>query len=162
MINLNAIVKGVQLIIHESTKPESFKTGERLENYVEKYLFKKDRYTLVEKTHSYQTNKSNYVESSLKPDFTFREKSKKFEFYLEVKYRDDLFKGKYEWCNASQLKRYQAYHKSKPVFILLATKDNMYLIPLKDAKYTGLYPESIKKFSIDETKEITIERLWKY
>ncbi len=47
--------KGLQAMIEEAGIPESFKVGQ------------------MERTHQYLTNKKDFVESTLKPDFTFRE-----------------------------------------------------------------------------------------
>ncbi|MEI9946634.1 MAG: hypothetical protein WDN26_20725 [Chitinophagaceae bacterium] len=68
---LEIISKGIKAMIDEATTPESFKIGEKFEDYVREFLFTDSYYDILERTHSYNTNK-DYVESSLKPDFSRR------------------------------------------------------------------------------------------
>lgn len=165
---MNLFNKLKATIINHIETPKGFKKGETFEQYIENKIFTPDNYKIVEKTHNYITNKKNYVEASTKPDFKFRDKINKEEFYIEAKFRKKDFKGKYEWCTIQQLKRYQEHHKEKPVFILLGIggtplyPEELFLIPLKDAKYTGLFPKSIEKFKIEIDEKIESKRLWKY
>jgi len=52
-----------------SDSPEA--VGKRWEDHVES-LFKSRYFVVVEKTHSFETNESRFVESSNNPDFIFR------------------------------------------------------------------------------------------
>jgi hypothetical protein len=157
--------KGVKAMIDEATTPESFKMGEEFENYVRKYLFVDNYYDIIERTHNYKTNK-DYVESSLKPDFKFRDKWTKKEFYVEVKFRTGLYNNKIVWCKDKQLARYLDYNKQLPVFIILGMGDNpkypefLSLIPLAQAKYTGLFPSHAEKFEIEIDKPVSSKILW--
>jgi hypothetical protein len=157
--------KGVHAMIDEATTPESFKMGEEFENYVRKYLFVDKYYDIIERTHNYKTNK-DYVESSLKPDFKFRDKWTKKEFYVEVKFRTGFYNNKIVWCKEKQLARYLDYNKQLPVFIMLGMGDNpkypefLSLIPLAQAKYTGLFQSHAEKFEIEIAKPISSKILW--
>jgi hypothetical protein len=157
--------KGVKAMIEEANTPESFKTGEKFENYVRQLLFIDKHYDLVERTHNYVTNK-DHVESSLKPDFTFRDKVTKKEFYVEAKFRTGVFNGKIMWCNEKQLARYLEHNKQKPVFLILGvggdpkSPEFVSLIPLAQAKYTGLFLSIVEKFEIQPGRPIFSKALW--
>jgi hypothetical protein len=49
------------------------------------------------KTHDFHENNKDYIESSLYPDYLFREKKSNIEFFVEAKYRENLFQGKVFW-----------------------------------------------------------------
>jgi hypothetical protein len=161
---LSILRTGIKAMIDDANTPESFKIGEKFEKYVREVLFPESQYTLVERTHNYSTNHKDYVEASLKPDFTFRDRKTNKEFYLEVKVRTTTFNNKIVWCNQKQLDRYFEYHKQKPVFVVLDCGDdsNPYisLIPLNKAKYTGLFPSYAKQFEIEDNKPVTSKILW--
>lgn len=162
---LSILGKGLQAMINEATTPESFKMGEKFENYVREHLFIKSYYDILERTHDYKTNK-DYVQSSLKPDFTFRDRWTKKEFYVEAKFRTGTYNNKIVWCNDNQLKRYLEYNKEKPVFLILGMGENpnfpefLSLIPLAQAKYTGLFPSHTEKFEIELDKPVSSKVLW--
>lgn len=162
---LSILSKGVQAMIDEATTPQSFKMGEQFENYVRETLFVDNYYDLLERTHNYKTNK-DYVHSSLKPDFKFREKWTKKDFYVEAKFRTGLYNNKIVWCNDKQLSRYLDYNKEKPVFLILGMGDNpkkpefLSLIPITQAKYTGLFTSHAEKFEIELGKPVSSKLLW--
>ena len=163
---LSIISKGIKAMIDEATTPESFKMGEKFEDYVREFLFIDTYYDILERTHSYSTNK-DYVESSLKPDFKFRDCWTKKEFYVEAKFRTGVnSNNKIVWCNDKQLARYLTYHKEKPVFLILGMGNKsdypefLSLIPLEQAKYTGLYPSHAEKFEIKIDKPVSSKILW--
>lgn len=152
-------------MIDEATTPESFKIGEKFEQYVRDYLFIDNYYDILERTHNYNTNK-DYVRSSLKPDFKFRDRWTKKEFYVEAKFRTGLYNNKIIWCNDTQLKRYLEYNRERPVFLILGLGDTpdypefLSLIPLTQAKYTGLFPSHAEKFEIRINKPVSSKILW--
>lgn len=144
--------------------PESFKIGEQFENYAIKYHFPEDYYQVLERTHDYVGNK-NYVASSLNPDFKFRDRKTKKEFYVEAKFRTSFIKdNKQEWCKPFQLKRYSDVNIKIPVFLLLGLDgcpdmpDLISLMPLP--KYSALYPSVIKKYEIQLDAYVTSGHLW--
>lgn len=163
---LSILSKGIQAMINEATTPESFKIGEKFENYVRENLFVDSHYDLLERTHDFHANNKDYVLSSMKPDFKFRDKKTKKEFYIEVKFRTSIYQNKIMWCNDKQLFRYKEIHKEKPVFILLGLGDDpkapefISLIPMDHAKYTGLFPSYAEKFEINRDETITSKVLW--
>jgi len=157
--------KGIKAMIDEATTPESFKMGQKFEDYVREYLFIDRYYDILERTHDYNTNK-DYVESSMKPDFKFRDRMTKKEFYVEAKFRTSEYQGKIMWCNEKQLARYLQYHKEKPVFLILGMGEDpkfpefLSLIHLSQAKYTGLFPSHAEKFEIEVDKPVSSKILW--
>ena len=163
---LTLINKIAGVVADEITTPQAAKDGQAFEDYVRKYLFVKQYYDLLEMTHDYHTNHKDYVESSLKPDFMFRDKYTEREFYIEVKYRANLYNGKLVWCNDEQLNRYQYINKYVPVYLILGDggkphwPDSLSQIPLSKAKYTGLFPWFADKFAIEPERPVTSYALW--
>ena len=163
---LDIIGKISDVILDDLLTPESFKMGQKFEEYVEEYLFPGNYYDCLEKTHSYQTNSKNYVEASLNLDFKFRDRYTKKEFYVEAKFRTSVYKNKIVWCNEKQLARYQAVNRQTPVFLMLGDggKPNwpeyLSLVPLSKAKYTGLFPSYVDQFEIEPEKPVTSKILW--
>ncbi|MDQ6722780.1 MAG: hypothetical protein M3Z01_00735 [Thermoproteota archaeon] len=163
---ISILNKGINAMIDEVRTPESFKIGERFEDYVRQFLFINDDYDILERTHNYNSNSKDYVESSLKPDFKFRDRRTKKEFYVEAKFRTSDYKGKIVWCNEKQLFRYREYHKEKPVFLILGMGENpnypefLSLISLSQAKYTGLFISVVEKFEIEFDKPVASKTLW--
>ncbi len=152
------------------TKPQSFVKGEAFEKYVRDILFPQSDYILVHKTHDYNSNNGDYVESSLKPDFKFRDKRNGKEFYVEVKWRMGVYNGqnKIEWCNEKQLKRYKAIDKKESkVFIILGFGDKpaapkeIILFPMGGCNYTGLYDSFLDRYSFYTGKPVFSDYLWK-
>lgn len=162
---ISVISKGIHAMIDEANTPESFKMGEAFENYVRKHLFVEHYYEILERTHSYIENK-DYVHSSLKPDFTFRDRWTNKAFYVEVKFRTSFYNNKIVWCKDNQLKRYMECNKEHPAFLMLGMGEKpdrpefLSLIPLAEAKYTGLFPSFAEKFEIEIDKPVTSKMLW--
>jgi hypothetical protein len=163
---LSILTKGLNAMIDEALTPESFKMGEKFENYVRQFLFVNNYYDLLERSHNYTTNSKDYVQSSLKPDFKFCDKWTKKEFYVESKFRTSDYKGKIVWCNDNQLIRYKEYNKERPVFLMLGMGGDpkypefLSLIPLAEAKYTGLFTSLVEKFEIKIDEPIKSKILW--
>lgn len=156
-------------IKNEILKPKSFVKGEVFEDYVREYLFPEDMYELVHKTHDYKSNNSDYVESSLLPDFKFRCVKTGKEFFVEAKYKSnpEYFKDKIEWCKPYQLKRYQEIDKDAKVFIILGfggkpkKPEELILFPLSAAKFCGLYDSFMDKYEYEYLGEpIYSKTLW--
>ncbi len=133
---------------------EPFMVGLRFEDYVSD-LFSEKYFSIVEKTHSKETNQERYVESSMNPDFVFRYIPTGEMFAVECKYRSRLNdEGLLNWSYPEQMKRYQefSYKRKMPVFVVIGLggmdddPDEMFNIPLEEAKYPALYPSVFKKF----------------
>lgn len=164
------LIKGIKAFSNEVNKPASFEKGEEFEEYVRKYIFPKSDYDLIHKTHDYNSNNGDYVESSLKPDFKFRDKKNAKEFYVEVKWRKGVYnrENKIEWCNPKQLKRYTSIDKNEDkVFIVLGFGDKaerpeeIVLFPMSGCKYNALYDSFLDKYSFYVGKPVFSGYLWK-
>lgn len=175
-INYNKIIRNIYYITKRFTngtiyffkelfQPTSFLKGDDFEACLRKRVFTKDLYDLVMKTHDFHENKKDYVESSLHPDYLFREKDSNNEFWVEAKYREKLFKGKIEWCSNYQLKRYKKLSMDLDVVIAIgfsgrpSNPDKIYLIPLREIRYTGLYPNKLKHFEFEGKRKNILDSL---
>lgn len=167
---IKRIGKGIRALSDEIMKPDSFVKGEEFEEYIRKILFPISDYTLVHRTHDYRTNNGDYVESSLKPDFIFRDKKTNKEFYVEAKWRAGFYNrnNRIEWCNYNQLKRYQEIDsKDLKVFVVLGfgdkpqTPDEIVIFPISSCKYTELYDTFLDKYSFYVGKPVFPGYLWK-
>ena len=163
---LTILRKGLQAMIDEATTPESFKIGEQFENYIRDNLFIDRYYDLIERTHNYRTNQHDYVLSSMRPDFTFRDRMTRKEIYVEAKFRTGLYQGKVEWCKDKQLLRYLEFNRERPTFLLLGMGNNpqkpnfVALVPMVKARYTGLFPSFLKGFEIHVDEPVSSKKLW--
>ena len=145
------LLKGIKYKLSD----EPFMVGLRFEDYVSN-LFSNKYFSIVEKTHSTETNQERYVESSMNPDFVFRYNPSSEMFAVECKYRTNLNnEGLLNWSYPEQLKRYKefSYQRRIPVFIVIGLGGNdnepkkMFNIPLEEAKYPALYPSVFNRFS---------------
>lgn len=89
-----SVVRNVYLDI---TKPTSFIKGDDFEIFLRERIYTFPKYELVMKTHSYNSNRGDYVEMTKYPDYLFRDGEGE-EFYVEAKYRAAIFKEKLDWC----------------------------------------------------------------
>jgi hypothetical protein len=166
---LNAISKGIKTITDELQKPDSFRKGEQFEEYIRKYVFPQDRYKLIHKTHSYQSNKEDFAESSLLPDYKFKCLETEREFFVEVKFREGVYhQNKIEWCKPFQLKRYREIdRKGSPVFLALGLGDDprspeeLFIIPVAKTEYCALYDSFLDKYKFHLQKPVFSGYLWK-
>lgn len=133
---------------------EPLMVGLRFENYIQS-LFSPEYFSIIEKTHSPDTNSERYIESSMNPDFVFRYIPTNEKFAVECKYRSALFDGMLKWSYPAQLKRYQdfAYDRNIPTYVVIGLggiedePNEMFNIPLEEAKYPDLYPSVFNRFS---------------
>ncbi|WP_342304394.1 hypothetical protein [Methanolobus sp. ZRKC5] len=141
-------------VYYESSKnEENIKKGDDFEKFVVN-LFPENKFTIVEWTTDSMRKHNRYVEADTRPDLLIRHNLSGDEFYIECKYRSYAFENKITWTNKEQLKRYQDFDREReaPVFVLIGLggspekPDNLYWIPLEDAKYTELYISYMKKF----------------
>lgn len=157
----------VKAAFNEVVKPESFAKGEEFERYVREWIFTVDDYELKHRTHSYNDNKGDYIETSLAPDFIMMSKKTKKEFCLEIKFRSYFYDNAVEWCKDYQYKRYLEYDKNIPVFILLGVEgtpeypENLYLFPIRKVKYSKVFRSILEKYKIFLDKPYPEYLLWK-
>jgi len=164
---LNKALKIAKAAIDEAAKPESFDKGEDFENYIQKYLFPKEKYDIVHQTQDYVKNKDRYVETTKLPDFMFKSKDTKKQFYIEAKFRSSYFDDSIEWGKEYQLKRYLEINKETPVFIVIGvggsagSPKEIFVVPIKHIKYTKLFKSVLKKFEFKTKQIINPHQLWR-
>lgn len=145
--------------------PESSEMRKLFENYLRCHIFVKKHFVILDKTHDFQTNQGDSTESSLDPDFRMRDKTNRV-FYLEAKFRTDAVDDKISWCNSDQLKRYQEYDKTHPVFIAIGLggkpdyPKNLFIIPLQEAAHTDLSMSVVLKYQFPLGKAVIPDDLW--
>jgi hypothetical protein len=150
--------------------PESFKKGEAFQDYIRKHLFTKDKFDMLHKTHSYATNKNDYIiEDSEEPDFKFRVIRTGKAFWVEAKYRSTYYEDMVDCCKPPQLRRYKEIDEELPVYITLGlggepdSPDQVFLIPVKDIniKWPKLFRSFLEKnhYEVPKDKPIDYERL---
>jgi hypothetical protein len=129
--------------------------GKRFEKFVID-KFDPNYFTIVEQTHSWQTNQKRFVESSLNPDYILRYNRTKEEFAVECKYRSSLNpKGMLEYTNPQQFERYKEFMQKRkiPVYVVVGFggvddyPDDLFVLPLNEMKYPTLYPSVFKQYS---------------
>ena len=131
--------------------------GSRFESFVSEEIFTDKLFALVEMTRDFDSNSKRFEERSLNPDFLFRDKRTKEEFWIEAKYRTGLFKNEKgqlvcEICKPWQLDRYKEVERStgKKVYICLGLGDDprrpetVHLIPITDA-YPRLFHSRLRE-----------------
>ncbi|MCB9210932.1 MAG: hypothetical protein H6609_16315 [Ignavibacteriales bacterium] len=164
---MGVLTRIVKTVYDEVTKPKSFVKGENFENYVRQFIFPTELYQLEHHSHDYNSNKGDYVQTSLNPDFLFSSKKNKKKFYVEAKYRSDFQEKGIEWCKTYQLKRYQETNKELPVFIALGVQGKpsrpkyLFIFPLKKVKYTKLFDSVLEKYEVETDTPIEQTKLWK-
>lgn len=139
----------------KSERPEI--KGNRFEGFVLNEIFIDKLFDLIETTRDFDSNSKRFEERSMNPDFCFRDKRTKEEFWIEAKYRKGLFKnqkGQFvcEICKPWQLTRYNEVEKStrKRVYICLGMGEDprfpetVHLIPI-DGAYPQLFQSRLKE-----------------
>ncbi|HYM94844.1 MAG TPA: hypothetical protein VET23_11940 [Chitinophagaceae bacterium] len=159
---LSILGKGLQTLF----TPQTFKTGEKFENYIRKKLFTERYYELLQRTYGYNVKTKTFVQSA-NPDFKLRDRRTLKIFYAEAKYRKQFFKGKITWCTENQLSHYRQCNREFPVFIILGVGGSpakpafVFLIPLRVANFTELYKSEAEKYMIHSRRPVLSKILWR-
>jgi hypothetical protein len=144
--------------------PETFAKGEIFESYVRAYLFPKEQYRQVNKTHGYLANKDDFIEATKNPDYTFRSLKGKI-FYVEAKYRSSYFRGALRWCKFYQLQRYKEIDKQMPVYIIIGKgsrpddPEELFFLPLKEISGVNLKPAFLQRYKVPVKNCISEDQL---
>jgi len=163
---MSLLLEAVKAALDKINTPETFRKGEEFESYVRHYLFPRDTYLLLQKTHNYTGNKNDFVDNTKEPDFKFKSPGG-ITFFVEAKFRSGYFNDKIDWCKPYQLRRYQEINRQTPVYIVIGfganpgNPDHLYLIPVKNIKYTGLFPSFLKQYEVPLKKSIPDEQVTK-
>lgn len=152
---------------------EAYEKGMAFEKFVAGILSKQsNEFSIVKWTNDVHTkHKGIYVEDDNKPDFLIRHIPTNTQIYIECKYRSNiLFNEKLQtevinWSTRKTISKYQAIEKQEkiPVYIVLGIKgtpdkpEHLFCLPLKDANYTDLTINMLKKFS-----HIPVDKEYRY
>lgn len=162
---IKRLVNALIAFIKELFKPIAFLKGEDFEKCLRRKVFTKANFELVMKTHDFHENNKDYVESSLYPDYLFRDKKSGNEFFVEAKYREHLYQGKVNWCKEYQFRRYLKLSKDVRVIIAIGLggrPDNpkqIFLVPLDKIEYSGLYPKFLAEYEFEEKRKNLLDGL---
>lgn len=158
---MGAVGRALKAAWKELKKPASYVKGDEFERYIRNTLFPHVCYDLLHKNYDYLSCQNFKIESSREPDFKFRPQKGGTEFYVEAKYRSYFHKGRLEWCKTYQLRRYQVINKETPIFIVIGvgghplTPEQVFLVPMKDIKYTVLFQSFLRKYEIPTDQRIS-------
>jgi len=133
---------------------DGIEKGDIFERFVVDH-FSEQHFTIVEWTTDMMRKHDRYVEADTRPDLKVRHKQTGAELYVECKYRSYAFENKVQWSNYNQMQRYREFaaKMNLPVFVVIGLggmpdhPDNVFCIPLEDAKYPGLYPSYLENYS---------------
>lgn len=162
----DSIKKAARTFVEDLNTPESFKKGQKFEDFTREVIFSIDRYKLIKKTHDYKQNNSDYVQDSLEPDFKFECMDTQKQFYVESKFRTWFYQDKIEFCKIGQFKRLQEINKKEPVFILIGLDgepedpEYVWLVPMNDIKSISLTEEFLENYDIAHNVSIAPKKLW--
>jgi len=152
---MGTFATAVQKFRDELSKPKGFAKGEAFQCFVKNQLFANNDYDLLYETPDYTANKHRFIDSSKNPDFIFKSRESRKEFWVEAKYRSTLYTGAYEF-KPYQLRRYKFISKKTPVYVALGigqrpeSPKQIFLIPMKDisSKYNTLSHHFLNKYQI--------------
>ena len=153
-INRKRIEEKKTVSVSRRAKPDSFVKGEIFEDFVRDNLFIKADYDLVHRTHNYEQNSNDYIESSLLPDFKFRCKKTRIQFYIEAKFRSKYYNDFIDFASVEQFDRYQIYDNDAPVFIILAlggsssNPNRLFLIPVSKLNSNIIHIDDLENFEV--------------
>lgn len=164
---MELVLRIIKAVISEIRKPQSYVIGEKFEQYLRDRVFTPKLYDLLHRTHDYEANRDDYIETSLEPDFLFLNRSDERIFYVEAKYRSNFWDDAVEWCKPYQLKRYKEDNKEYPVFIALGVEGkptkskHLFVFPVKKIKYNKLFKSKLKRYEFEPGQPIQLSKIWK-
>lgn len=164
----DSLTKAAKTFIEDYNTPESFKKGEKFEAYTREIIFPKAKYNLLKQTHNYSQNSKDYVKESLEPDFKFECIETKQQFYIEAKFRSEIYDGKIQFSYKAQFERYKEIGKTELVFIIIGMGENpskpehVCLIPLDEIESIHLNESFLEKYTIANNRPIAISKLEDY
>lgn len=154
-------------IIHDKTIENEnelthYQKGIDFEKYVVDLFLKRSKYFVINDWTNdiYDKRKGIKVESNKNPDLVVRYKPTDEKIAIECKYRSKYYQNhkvctqSIKWSNPHQIKQYKTFESSNniPVFIVIGVggkpdnPEDMFCIPLDEAKYSELFESVLKKF----------------
>jgi len=160
-LDYNEIIKGVEKQISElKTDSETElidykkKKGDDFEKFIVQKFDKK--YFSVKEWAGDKYVHGIYADTTPQPDilleFSFKQESS--EFYVECKWRQNLYKNGVEIANKGQFDRYKNFEEKKriPVFIAIGiggkaiSPEQLYIIPLQETDDNFIHIKELKKY----------------
>jgi hypothetical protein len=130
------------------------KNGDDFEKFVVQ-KFNKKYYTIKEWAGDKFIN-GHYADTTPQPDLLLELSltGKKYEFYVECKWRRNLYKNGVEVAGKNQLDRYKKFQKDKniPVFIVIGiggkgiSPEQLFIVPLKNLDDNFIYISKLKNY----------------
>ncbi len=151
---MSTFLRILKAIFGELFKPKSFVKGEAFEDYLRRNVFPDEGYETLHRTHNINIIDDDFNEENKLPDFKFRSLSKKWEFWVEAKYRSKPGKNKIEWCKEYQLRRYRRYDKDLALFVALGVGGSpekpsvLYVFPLRKLPYTTAFLSALRPYRV--------------
>jgi hypothetical protein len=106
------VVKGLKRVTKEinALAGDTYSKGDLFENYAQK-LFPDQDFKVVHYTTRRDELDGRKIESAQNPDFQFEHRRSGHRFWVECKWRGDLYDGKLDWCKDYQFKRYKEFQE---------------------------------------------------
>jgi hypothetical protein len=151
---MNVIARVFHAAYNEAVKPKTYVKGDEFQDFLRRVVFPAACYDLVGKTHDYSANRRDFIESSMAPDYRFRDGASGREFYVEAKYRSGFYRRGVDWCQQYQLQRYLEIDMTTPVLIAIGVggraslPDHVFLFPVRGVRYTHLFPSFLRHYEI--------------
>lgn len=164
---LNGILKGIRdtcdaLIDEEDPEPlpsnDPYKIGKTFEDYALR-LFPAESFNIVHKTVGGADLDGRYTEDCIYPDYKFRDRATRQEFWVECKYRSHRGeKGVVEWTDQPHLQRYKRIRRETgiPVFVLIGLggypdePDELLFFNLDKAGYATIFYSVQKDMALED------------
>ena len=160
-----AIKKAEQQITESETETELIDFNKKRGDDFEKFIiqkFNKKYYRIKEWVGDKYIN-GVHAETTQQPDLLIERKIKEgnAEFWVECKWRQNLFKGGIEFATEEQLKRYKLFQKKRSIPIFLAiglgnkasSPKHLFILPLEEIETNFILLETLKKNEKNITKD---------
>lgn len=149
------LIKNLNMIFEKHSEQK----GDEFEIYVVD-LFDEKLFSIVQWTTDMARKHTRFVESDCGPDLVLRYRPTNEIFCVECKFRSKFFKGKLQWSALKQLGRYKVFANDNevPFYVVIGLggkarkPKRMFCIPLEEAKFPALPPESLEKFERNPKK----------
>jgi hypothetical protein len=133
---------------------DSYSKGDLFEEYVID-LFPEEYFKILHATTRRDDLGGRQIESAKNPDFHIQHIPSGHKFWVEAKFRQNIYNDKLIWCREYQLERYKEFQESvrpEKVFIVIgnggsaSAPETIYCIPLDQIDYVGLFLSKIEKY----------------
>lgn len=132
----------------------TFAKGDLFEELVVK-LLPEQQFSIIHATTRRNDLSGRRIESAKDPDLHIRHRKSNHKFWVECKYRGDLYEDKVNWCRQYQLDRYRAFQEERrpeKLYIVIGfggmvtRPESLYCVPLDDMKYPDLYLTTLQPY----------------